>query len=209
MKINISKLDPDTLTDAQMTDLLFKNIKDDHQEGNCIFVPGSSRAVEHRLPKAIQLYREGRANKILFSGGVVWGENNLPEAHVLKEKAIEYGIPPEDIFVEDESLHTKENVLASLLVLDRKIGLHNMNRMIAVTTAYHMRRFYLNLKTYMPNWLEFSLCPVNDRTTREDNWFENPYGRKRVEAEARKIIEYVKLGSLVDDVVDISIGGNE
>lgn len=210
MIINISSLDPDRLTDLQMTDLLFNNIKDDNRNGDCIFVPGSSRAVEHRLPKAIQLYHEGRAKKILFSGGVIWeGSNMMPEAHVLRQKAIENGIPPEDILVEDQSLHTKENVLASLLVLDRAIGLHNMKRIIAVTTAYHMRRFYLNLKTYMPNWLEFSLCPVNDRTTREDNWFETPYGRKRVEAESRKIIEYVKLGSLMDDIVDISNGGNE
>ncbi|WP_243450038.1 hypothetical protein [Neobacillus terrae] len=52
-------------------------------------IPGSSKAVEYRLPKAVDLYNEGMANKILFSGGVIWRENNLSEAQLLRLKAME------------------------------------------------------------------------------------------------------------------------
>jgi hypothetical protein len=204
MYIPISQLDPDKLTDKQRTDLLFKNLEDDKQKGDCIFVAGSSKAAEYRLPPAIQLYKAGRSNTLLFSGGVVWDDAGLSEAHVLKKKAMEQGVPEKDILIEDISLHTKENVLASMLVLDRAFYLHNVKRIIVVTSHYHMRRLNLTLKTYMPNWIEFSLCPVNDRTTCEDNWFMNPYGRKRVEEESAKLINYVKLGVLVDEVVDIT-----
>ncbi len=204
MKINISQLEPGNLTDSQMTDLLFRELEDDYENGDCIFVPGSSKAVEYRLPKAIQLYNEGRAKKILFSGGVIWDGTNMPEAQLLRLKAIEYGVPSEDILVEDLSLHTKENVLASLLVLDRAFYLHNIKRLLVVTTRYHMRRVHLNLKTYMPHWIKYSLCAVDDQTTKEENWFEYPKGRKRVEMESGKIINYVKQGIIVDEKVDIS-----
>lgn len=204
MLINISQLEPNKLTDLQMTELIYSNLEDDNKTGDCILVPGSNKAVEYRLPKAIQLYKQGRANKILFSGGVIWEGNKLSEAQLLKEKAIEQGIPEEDIIVEDVSLHTKENVLASLLVLDRAFYLHNIKRIIVVTTNFHMRRFHLTLKTFMPDWIEYSLCTVNDQTTREDNWFNYPYGRKRVEMESGKLINYVKQGIIIDDKVEIS-----
>ncbi|MEK4759771.1 YdcF family protein [Viridibacillus sp. FSL E2-0187] len=204
MKIHISQLQPDKLSDSQHTDFLFKNLEDDNAKGDVIFVPGSSKAVIYRLPKAIQLYNDGRAKKILFSGGVIWEDTNLNEAQLLKQRAIELGIPEEDILTEDQSLHTKENVLASLLILDRAFELHNIKRILVVTTRYHMRRTLLNLKTFMPEWIQYSMCPVDDNTTKANNWFENPYGRKRVEMEANKIIKYVKQGSIMDEIIDIS-----
>lgn len=204
MHINISELDPENLTDSQMTKLLFHHLEDDYESGDVIFVPGSSKAVEYRLPKAIELYKNGRANKILFSGGVVWEGTDLSEAHLLKQKAIEEGVAEEDILIEVVSLHTKENVLASLLVLDRAFYLHNIKRILVVTTIYHMRRLYLTLKTYMPDWIAYSLCPVNDQTTKVDNWFKYPNGRKRVENESIKLINYVKKGVIIDSMVHLS-----
>lgn len=204
MLFKISQLNPVELTDLQMTELLYKNLVDDHEIGDLIFVPGSNKAVEYRLPKAVQLYNEGRAKKILFSGGVMWEGTNLTEAHLLKQKAIEQGVTEKDILVEDISLHTKENVLASLLILDRAFNLHHIKRILVVTTTYHMRRLYLTLKTYMPDWIEYSCCPVNDQTTKVDNWYKYSYGRQRVENETSKLIKYVKEGIIVDDYVEIS-----
>lgn len=196
--MKISDLNENNLTDELMTRLLFSNIADDMKIADCIFVPGSSKAFKFRLPKAIQLFKQGRAKKILFSGGVVWEGSELCEALQLKAKAIELGIPEKDILVDTLSQHTKENVLASLLVLDRAFHLHNINRILVVTSSYHMRRMYLNLKTYMPNWIHYSLSPVSDLTTSENNWFLTSYGRGRVEAESKKLIRYVKQGAIVD-----------
>lgn len=202
-KMKISQMQFEKLTDEQKTALLYQNIEDDQQKGDCIFVLGSSKAAEYRLPKAIQLYKEGRAKKLLFSGGVTWDVGGLTEAELLRYKALELGIPEEAILIENTSKHTKENVLASLLVLDRAFGLHNINRLLVVTTTYHIRRTHLTLRTYMPAWINYSLCAVNDRTTKENNWFETPYGRERVEKETSKIIQYVKLGSLIDEEIDL------
>lgn len=202
--MKISQLQADKLSDLQRTELLYKNLADDQKPGDCIFVPGSSKAVKYRLPKAVQLYKEGRAKKILFSGGVIWDGTDFPEAEMLANEAMKQGIPEEDILIENMSLHTKENVLASLLVLDRAFYLHHVKRLLIVTSAYHMRRTHLTLRTYMPGWIQYSLCTVDDQSTRKDNWFQNPYGRKRVENESGKIIGYVKQGVILDEEVGIS-----
>ncbi|MCJ8005924.1 YdcF family protein [Lederbergia wuyishanensis] len=196
--MKISELQFEDLTDELMTKLLYSDINDDHEKGDCIMVFGSSKAVQYRLPRAIQLYQEGRANKLLFSGGVAWNGNDLPEAIVLKNKAMELGIPEEDILIETISTNTKENILASLLVLDRYCDLHKIKRILIVTASYHMKRTYLTLKTYMPSWIEFSLCPAEDQSTKQDNWFLNVHGRKRVTEESRKIISYIREGAIVD-----------
>ncbi|PWW31872.1 DUF218 domain-containing protein [Cytobacillus oceanisediminis] len=196
--IRISEFDPKNLTDKDIIRLLYHGIQDDLLKGECIFVPGSSKASEYRLPEAIRLYKEGRANKLLLSGGVKWPGNDLPEAELLKNKAIRLGIPQEDILIEDISLHTKENVLASMLVLDRAFGLQHISRLVIVTAPFHMRRMHLTMLTYMPKWIQYSLVCANDHSTRPDNWFLNPYGRKRAEDEAKKIIYYVQQGILKD-----------
>ncbi len=197
----LSNLDPEKLTDKQMTNVLFTSIEDDNEVGNCIFVAGSSSAVRYRLPKAVELYKQGRAEKILFSGGVKWLENEFSEAMTLKNEAITLGVPERDILIEDRSLHTLENVIASLLVLDRAFHLHNIERLLVVTTSYHMRRLHLTLKTYMPTWIKFTLCPAEDHITRKENWFLSERGRKRVQRESQKVINYVKQGALIDEKI--------
>lgn len=199
----LSNIDVQNLSYTDMTKLLFSNIEDDKQNGDCIFVAGSSKATKYRLPQAIKLYKQGRANKILFSGGVKWNENDHPEAINLKKHAIHSGIPENDILVEDQSLHTLENVLASLLVLDRAFKLYKINRLLVVTSAFHMKRLYLTLKTYMPHWIQFTLCPAEDDSTTKDNWFLSQHGRKRVKEECAKLIQYVKQGGLKDIEVDL------
>ncbi|MEI2664233.1 YdcF family protein [Rossellomorea sp. LJF3] len=188
-----------------MTHLLFSSIHDDQLKGDCIFVAGSSKAVKYRLPKAVELYKQGRAGKILFSGGVKWQGSEYTEAEELKKGAISLGVPEKDILIETVSLHTLENVLASLLVLDREFHLHNIRRLLVVTTSYHMRRLHLTLKTYMPDWISFTLCPVDDDNTNEDNWYLSETGIKRVTGETGKLIRYVKQGALKDEEVDIHL----
>jgi hypothetical protein len=197
----ISEMNPDTLSHEEMSRMLFSHLKDDGQAGECIFVFGSHHAQSYRVPKAVALYNERRANKILFSGGTIWESQGACEAMLMKESAIQLGVPCHDILTETASQNTKENVLASLLVLDRAIRLHQVRRLLVVTTTYHMRRCLLTLKTYMPKWIEYTLCPADDEITKADNWWLSEKGTKRVIDESRKMIEYVKSGSLIDQEI--------
>lgn len=199
----ISNIEIGQLTDAQITKLLFSDIEDDGANGDCIFVAGSSKAIQYRLPKALELYEQGRANKILFSGGVKWNGSIDPEAIALKKEAMAKGVPEKDLLIEDRSLHTLENVLASLLVLNRVFHLYNVKRLLVVTSSYHMKRLYLTLKTYMPDWVQFTLCTADDLNTRKENWFLSEIGRNRVRSEATKLVTYVNQGALRDLEIDI------
>ncbi|MGC8486808.1 MAG: YdcF family protein [Clostridia bacterium] len=201
--MKISDLDPDHLSQEQITQLLFPGWRDDGRPGDCIFVFGSKHAVNFRVPKAVSLYQAGRAPRILCSGGAVWEDVAVPEALVMKRAAVSLGVPEDAILTEIESQGTKENVICSLLTLDRAFQLQDIRRLLVVTTAFHMRRCYLVLKTYMPAWIRYSLCPVDDRTSRADNWWLHPDGVRNVRLESRRVIEYVRMGAMIDDDLDI------
>ncbi|NHN31879.1 YdcF family protein [Paenibacillus sp. S3N08] len=189
-----SQIDVDNITKEQVHKLLFNDMEDDGKIGDCIFVFGSRNAVTYRVPKAVELYKEGRAAKILFTGGVF----NTPESKTMKSSAIQAGVADSDIMIETRSKHTKENVISALFVLDRALGLHRIHRMLVVTTHYHMRRCLLTLETYMPDWIEYSICKVDDKVSRADNWWLHEIGTKRVLKEVRGLVKYIRQGQIKD-----------
>ncbi len=75
----VSEIDKDHLTDEIIDKVLFEGIEDTGENADCIIVLGSNKAPLYRLPGAVKAYLEGRAPKILLSGGIVngWRNNNL------------------------------------------------------------------------------------------------------------------------------------
>ncbi len=199
----ISEMNPDVMTRDQITKVVFGNkceIDDGTQNGDCIFVFGGTYI--DRVEKAVELYKNGRAPYILFTGGDKWGQRNPPEAVFLRDEAIKRGVSNEAILVEQISNHTKENIMASLIILDRAIGLEKINRMLLVSSPGHMRRCLLMLKTFMPPWYEYVWCPDNRALGQSHNWWTEAEQERRVNDELRKIIGGVKGKYFVDD--DIS-----
>jgi len=110
----------------------------------------------------------------------------------MRRKAIEMGMPDENILLEELSMTTKENMICALLMLERAFKLSNVNKIILVTTNYHMRRCLLMARTYMLGWIKFSPCPADDINTKRDNWHKNEEGYQTAINEAWKIICYVR-----------------
>lgn len=54
------------------------------------------------------------------------------------------------------------------------------------------------MKTYMPDWIEYSLCGVLDVNTRPDNWWTNEKGNTRVMNEVERLIKYTRSKEIVD-----------
>lgn len=69
-----------------------------------------SRISSQRMVRGAQLYFEGRAKKILFSGGIP-PKNGVAEAAVMAQEAKRLNIPAEDILVERRSQSTHEKVV--------------------------------------------------------------------------------------------------
>ncbi len=92
-----------------------------------------------RITHAVQLYKMGKINNILVSGG----SSNLintkhKEAHNLQRFLWLCGVDNEDILVEDQARNTYENALYSEELLKKK-GLGDKKHLV-ITSAYHLRR---------------------------------------------------------------------
>ncbi len=91
-----------------------------------------------RILHAVQLYRQGKIDKILVSGGT--GKiiaDEVKEAVLLKKLLLLSMVPEEDILVEDNSRNTRENALFSRDLLQAQAPGH---RYLLITSAFHMPR---------------------------------------------------------------------
>jgi len=99
--------------------------------------------VQERIGKAVALYHEGVAPKLIISSGFVF---TLREAEVMRAIAIDNGVPAGAILVEERAANTYQNV-----VFTRRILVENNWRRIAlVSSPYHMRRALLTWRKVAP-----------------------------------------------------------
>ncbi len=112
--------------------------------GDCAIVFGAgvrrngspSPAVERRVRAAADLYRDGRVQRVLLSGGK--GDIDRPsEASVMRRVALTQGIAPEDLVLEEQSTSTLENLMFSYPLLQ------GCQRVMLVSDRYHLARIEL------------------------------------------------------------------
>ncbi len=120
------------------------------EKADCIFVLGSHdlRVAE----RAAQLYFEGWAPMIIFSGGLgnftkeLWTET---EADQFAAIAISMGVSAEAILIENKSTNTGENILFTQQLLTQK----NLDpqSFIVVQKPYMERRSYATFRKHWPD----------------------------------------------------------
>lgn len=121
----------------------------------------------------------------------------------MQQCAISMGVPGKLVLAETLSNNTKENVLASILVLDRAIGLHKIEHLLVVSIPWHMRRCLLTLQTYMPAWIEYSWVPAPYRDHARDNWWRSSDVSDYVTEECEKLVQYAREGQLRDVEIEL------
>lgn len=89
-----------------------------------------------RVLRAVELYREGRADRIFISGGLARSERTCAVSEGMAQLAEFVGVPRDRILTETESRSTWENALFSTPHL-RAIG---AERLLLVTDRLHMVR---------------------------------------------------------------------
>lgn len=90
-----------------------------------------SIALQRRTARAVDLWKEGRAPRVLFTGGV--GRYPPSEARAAATFAEGLGLPPDAVLLEDASTSTEENARFSA---ER----HGFTRVLVVTDAWHVFR---------------------------------------------------------------------
>lgn len=118
---------------------------------DCIIVLGAgiwnekpSPMLKDRLDTAIDLYNKGLAPKIIMSGD--HGQKGYDEVNIMKEYAIEKGVPSQDIFMDHAGFSTYESIY-------RAKEIFKVKKAIIVTQKYHLYRSLhiansLKLKAY-------------------------------------------------------------
>ena len=122
-------------TKKQIVDLSNLKNKNDY---DCIIVLGAgiwgdrpSPMLQDRLDEAIKLYEEGIAPKLIMSGDN--GREGYDEVNVMKDYAINKGIPSEDIFMDHAGFSTYESIYRAKEVF-------KVEKAIIVTQKYHLYR---------------------------------------------------------------------
>ena len=129
--------------------------------------------------RAAELYLQGYAPKVLFTGGLGRNTEGLlpePEAVRFAKVAMECGVPQEDILLEDRSTNTKENIeFTRQLLQDRGIP---HDHILGVHQPFMERRITAAMGVYWPD-LNFSVTspqvtiPEYLRRAREQGVSEN------------------------------------
>ena len=105
---------------------------------DCILILGAgiwgdkpSPMLEDRLEEGIKLYKDGIASKIIMSGD--HGREEYDEVNIMKEYAIEQGVPSEDIFMDHAGFSTYESIYRAKEIFDA-------DNIVIVTQEYHLYR---------------------------------------------------------------------
>jgi uncharacterized SAM-binding protein YcdF (DUF218 family) len=116
--------------------------RDDREPADLILVLGRTLVDDRpapvfvaRLAHAAELYRLGRAPRIVVAGGLT-GRATRTEAEAGRDWLVEQGVPTADVICEDESRHTLENLVNTRQTLRRE----GWSRLIVVTDPLHLAR---------------------------------------------------------------------
>ena len=105
---------------------------------DCIIILGAgiwgdkpSPMLEDRLLEGIKLYQNSVSDKIIMSGD--HGRKEYDEVNIMKEYAIEKGIPSENIFMDHAGFSTYESIYRAKDIFQAK-------KVVIVTQRYHLYR---------------------------------------------------------------------
>ena len=152
--------------------------------------------------RAVELWKKGRAPRILMSGGLghlTAGVFEKPEADLLTERALAGGVPAEAVLLENRSTNTGENVRFSRALLERE-GIE-VERVIAVQKPYMERRTFATIRK---QWPEVAVQVTSPRLTFEQ--YCNDEIRKEdvvsiMVGDLQRIWEYPKRGFMIEQEV--------
>ncbi len=137
-------------------------------DADCILVLGCgvtgdvpSLLLRHRIDLGIDLYKAGAAPKLLMSGD--HGQLDYDEVNVMKDRALDHGIPSADVFMDHAGFSTYDSLV-------RAKEIFQVKKVVIVTQEYHLYR-----AIYIAKSLGLEVCGVaaydswsySDRTYRE------------------------------------------
>jgi uncharacterized SAM-binding protein YcdF (DUF218 family) len=153
---------------------------------------------------AAQLYLAGYGEHLMFSGGYGLGTSGRftePEARVFARRAIQLGVPADQILIEETATNTGGNItLGAKLLAER--GVHPES-VLLVTKPYMERRAWATFKKQWPS--PQPLVAVTSPQIGYDDYFAGVYPKPQeiriMLGDMQRIREYPKLGYQVEQEI--------
>lgn len=143
---------------------------------------------QERVSQAVTLYKAGHAPRVIFSSGYVF---TLQEAEVMKAVAVDNGVPPEAIILEERAANTFENVTFTNRILSE----HGWQRVLLVSSPYHMRRSMMTWQHSAPG-VTVTPTPVPQSEFYASSWGASFDQIRGILHEYAAIVAYWWLGRL-------------
>lgn len=176
---------------SEISEYLF--CADDPTPADLIIVFGGTRL--ERAERAAELYHNGMAPRILFTGGDT-SKTGVAEALRLRQRAMELGVPAEAILVETDSTTTDASIHRTVNLIEQLFGWSQLQSVILVSAPHHMRRVKLSMRQQIPGYVQLTCCPDNRTDLRPENWWHSPAGLAAVARELEKVRTYALRGEV-------------
>ena len=135
---------------VSLAGVLFWEHRDTARRASAIVVLGAAQYVGHpspvlraRIDHALSLWRRGLAPHMIFTGG--FGDHDTTsEAAVGQRYAIDHGVPPKDILIENVGRSTDESMQNVATLMDAE----PTREVILVSDPFHMLRLVILARRY-------------------------------------------------------------
>ena len=140
-----------------------------------------------RINKTVELYKEGWAPVIIYSGAAAEGE--VSNAEAMRNISVKMGVPKSAIILEEKSVDTSENAKFTSAIIKEK----GFESIILVTSPYHQRRTMELFKDELGEDFKIINRSAVDEDWRKKGWWEDEEGRFLTIGELGKIfVNYIQ-----------------
>ena len=132
-----------------------------------VIVVVSGGQTTSRAEKGIDLYKQGYAPKIIFSGAAL--DDGPSNAFAMRDQALANGVPASNIYIDEKSQNTYENAVNSKAILQSLAA----SKIILVTSPYHQRRANQTFESVLGK--DYQLIGVS---AFDDRWSKSQWWRR-------------------------------
>lgn len=147
-----------------------------------VIIAISGGDTEARTNYAVELYKEGWAPKLIFSGDA-FDPLSPSNADVMKKIATLANVPSSDVLIEEESDNTGENAENSQNII-QELG---YEKIILVTADYHQRRAFIEFSDKLGDEVKVINSPISEDQWDKNWWWTDPNGWYLTVSESLKI----------------------
>ena len=138
--------------------------QDNLQKADAIVVVSGGQT-QSRAAKGIELFKQGYAPKIIFSGAAL--DDGPSNAFAMRDLALSEGISAKNILIDEKSQNTYENAVNSKTIIDEL----QAKKIILVTSPYHQRRANQTFEKELgTNYEVIGISAYDDRWSKSQWW---------------------------------------